>query len=122
MPSSPAHFALVAFARERPYEVSDLQWFRVSDADVAHLVGAGVDRDRGQGYRPWPREPDPQPVYQLAWVGLLPRPKGMNRGCLRSTGPWWQRLGRQAIPRCRSQGCCYYHEIECIWCPQRPAT
>ena len=34
---------------------------RITRQEVAQLVGAPVDDGRGQGFRPRPSEPDPQP-------------------------------------------------------------
>jgi hypothetical protein len=76
-------------------------------------LGATVDRDRGNRQDlPRPAAPEPYPVYQVAWVGLLPRPEGMNRGCITRTAPAWQRLGRQLVPRRGVRDCCYYHSID----------
>jgi hypothetical protein len=83
----------------------------MSDADVARLVGAAVDRGRGHGYQPWPREPEEQPVYQVAWVALLPRPAGVDRGCMNGPPPWQRCLSRQLVPRRSTRDCCYYHSI-----------
>jgi hypothetical protein len=83
----------------------------MTDADVAALTGAPVDRDRGDGYQPWPAEPDPEPVWRVAWTILLPRPEGMDRGCITAAPPWWRCLARQVIPRRRARDCCYYHRV-----------
>jgi hypothetical protein len=71
-----------------------------------------VSRVRGEGYQPWPRQPDPEPDWRVAWTILLPRPRGMNRGCFRTGPPWWRRLARQVIPRRASRDCCYYHRVD----------
>ena len=83
----------------------------MTDADVAALAGAPVSRDRGEGYRPWPSSP-PEPDWRVAWTILLPRPRGMNRGCIRAAPPWWRRLARQVIPRRTPRDCCYYHRVD----------
>jgi hypothetical protein len=56
--------------------------------------------------------PDPEPSWQVAWTILLPRPQGMNRGCIRAAPPWWRCLARQAVPRRAVRDCCYYHSID----------
>jgi hypothetical protein len=111
LPGRPDRFTLVTFDQAGPYELTSPQWCRMSDEDMAHLVGGPVDRSRGEKYQPWPVPPEVQPVYRVAWVALLPDPAGMDRGCLDTTPPWRQRAARQLIPRHRVRGCCYYHSI-----------
>ena len=48
----------------------------------------------------------------MAWTILLPRPRGMNRGCIKTAPPWWMRLVRQVIPRRATRDCCYYHRVD----------
>ena len=55
-----------------------------------------------------PRQPGPDPEWQVAWTILPPRPQGMNRGCIKTAPPWWMRLARQVIPRRATRDCCYY--------------
>lgn len=113
LPGYSGSFSLVTFDEARPYVLAGPQWCPVSDTAVAGLVGSPVDRDRGQREElPRPQVPEPYPVYQVAWVGLLPRPEGMDRGCITSTAPAWQRLSRQIVPRRRVRDCCYYHGID----------
>lgn len=104
-------FSLVTFRMWEPYTLSWPERFPMTDADVEALVGAPADRDRGEGYQPWPEGPGPEPVWQVAWTILLPRPKGMNRGCITAAPPWWRRLARQVIPRRSTRDCCYYHRV-----------
>ncbi len=59
-----------------------------------------------------PRQPGPDPEWQVAWTILLPRPRGMNRGCIKTAPPWWMRLARQVIPRRATRDCCYYHRVD----------
>lgn len=54
---------------------------------------------------------DPEPVWRVAWTILLPRPEGMDRGCITTAPPWWRRLARQVIPRRTTWDCCYYHRV-----------
>ncbi len=61
---------------------------------------------------PHDRQPDPEPDWRVAWTILLPRPRGMNRGCFRTAPPWWRRLARQVIPRHAPRDCCYYHRVD----------
>jgi hypothetical protein len=85
----------------------------MTDADVAALTGAPVDRDRGDGYQPWPVEPDPEPVWRVAWTILLPRPVGMDRGCINrcARNPvlrqrrWLMLLRLFEVVKCRTQEC-----------------
>lgn len=110
-PDDNERFTLVTFAEVRPYELADPAWIPMSDATTGRLVGAQVDRSRGSGYKPRAPEPEEQPVYQVAWVSLLPRPAGVNRGCISGVPPWWRRLGRQILPRHGPRDCCYYHGV-----------
>ncbi len=104
-------FSLVTFRVWEPHALSWPQRFPMTDADVAALLaGAPVDRDRGDD-QPWPVEPDPEPVWRVAWTILLPRPEGMDRGCIAATPPWWRCLARQVIPRHATRDCCYYHQV-----------
>lgn len=107
----PQRFSLGTFRVWEPHVLSWPQRFAMTDADVAALAGAPVDRDRGDGYQPWPVEPDPEPVWRVAWTILLPRPEGMNRGCITTAPPWWRCLARQVIPRRTTRDCCYYHRV-----------
>lgn len=107
----PQRFSLVTFRLWEPYAMSWPQRFPMTDADVAALVGAPVGRDRGDGYQPWPTEPDPEPVWLVAWTILLPRPEGMDRGCITAAPPWWRCLARQVIPSRTTRDCCYYHRV-----------
>jgi hypothetical protein len=112
IPGHPERFTLVTFSGGQPHELTGPGRCRMSDADVARLVGAAGDRDRrGDGYQPWSREPEELPVYQVAWVGLLPRPDGVDRGCMNGPPPWQLRLGRQLVPRRSTRDCCYYHSV-----------
>lgn len=47
----------------------------------------------------------------MAWTILLPRPEGMDRGCITAAQPWWRCLARQVIPRRTTRDCCYYHRV-----------
>jgi hypothetical protein len=107
----PERFTLVTFRVQGPHELSSPQWCQMTDADVTALAGVPVSRDRGEGYQPWPREPDPEPAWHVAWTILLPRPRGMDRGCITAAPPWWRCLARQVIPRRAVRDCCYYHSV-----------
>jgi hypothetical protein len=111
LPDSQQRFTLVTFSKAQPYELAGPRWCRMSDADVALLVGAQVDRGRGHGYQPWPPEPEELPVYQVVWVAVLPRPEGVDRGCMNGAAPWRRSLGRQFVRRRGLRDCCYYHSI-----------
>ena len=106
----PEPFTLVTFRAGDDYELSSPQRYPVTDADVAALAGVPVSRDRGEGYQPWPRPPEPD--WRVAWTVLLPRPQGVNRGCFTTAPPWWRRLARQVIPRRAPRDCCYYHSVD----------
>lgn len=113
LPDYSPRFTLVTFDEERPYVLTGPHWFPMSDADAARLVGATVDRGRGQRKElPRPQAHKSYPIYQVAWVGLLPRPKDMDRGCITSTAPTWQCLCLQLVPRRRVRDCCYYHSVD----------
>lgn len=70
-----------------PCELDGLQWHQLADADLERLVGGPVDRDRGTGYEPWPREPEERPSWHVTWTALLPLPIGVNRGCTKGQVP-----------------------------------
>lgn len=106
----PEPFTLVTFRAGDDYELSSPQRYPVTDADMAALAGVPVSRDRGEGYQPWPRPPEPD--WRVAWTILLPRPRGMNRGCFTTAPSWWRRLARQVIPRRAPRDCCYYHRVD----------
>jgi hypothetical protein len=106
----PEQFTLVTFRAGYDYELSSPQPCPVADSDMAALVGAPVSRDRGEGYRPWLRPPEPD--WRIAWTILLPRPRGMKRGCFATAPSWWTRLGRQVAPRRTPLDCCYYHRVD----------
>lgn len=97
--AGPERFTLVTFSVEGPNELSAPQSCPMTDADLAALTGVPVSRDRGEGYQPWPREPDPEPSWQVAWTILLPRPEGMDRGCIRAAPPWWPRTPKATASR-----------------------
>ena len=105
-------FTLVTFSIAGPYLLASPQWHRMTDADLGRLAGNPVDRDRGPGYEPWPQEPEDQPSWHVAWTALLPRPKGVDRGCMTYQAPWWRCAVRQVIPRRRPRDCCYYHQVD----------
>ncbi|MGH3220783.1 MAG: hypothetical protein ACRDPY_19150 [Streptosporangiaceae bacterium] len=111
VPGHPDRFTLVTFDQLHPYQLVGPQWCQMSDGEIEQLVGGPVDRSRGEGYQPWPVPPEELPVYRVAWVVLLPKPEGMDRGCIRATPPWWQRASRQLIPRRQTRDC-YYHSID----------
>jgi hypothetical protein len=112
VPSRPPRFMLVTFDVAGLHDLASPRWCGMSDTDLAQLVSAPVSRDRGEGYQPWPGEPDPVPTYQVAWTILLPRPRRVNRGCITGAPPWWRCLARQVIPRRTARDCCYYHGID----------
>ena len=106
----PEQFTLVTFQAGGEHELSSPQPSPMTDADAAALTGVPASRDRGEGYQPWPRPPEPD--WRVAWTILLPRPRGMNRGCFRTAPPWWRRLARQMIPSRAPRDCCYYHRVD----------
>ena len=110
-PSPAARFMLVTFDVAGLHRLASPRWCAMADGELARLVGGPVSRDRGERYEPWPNQADPEPVYRVAWTILLPRPHGVDRGCIRHAPPWWRCLARQVIPRRAARGCCYYHGI-----------
>lgn len=84
---TPEQFTLATFRTGDGHELFSPQTCQVTDADVAALTGVTVSRDRGEGYRPWPRRPSAEPDWLVAWTLLLPRPQGMNRGCFTTAPP-----------------------------------
>jgi hypothetical protein len=107
-------FMLVTFDVAGQYALSRPRWCGITDADLERLVGVPVGRERGQGYQPRPPQPEERPSWHVAWTALLPRPEGMDRGCLQPGGapPWWKILYRQAVPVRRRRDCCYYHRVD----------
>jgi hypothetical protein len=110
--SYPERFTLVTFSVGQPYALARPGWCRMTDADLEFLVGAPVDRDRGAGYTPWPPEPEEEPSWHVVWTAWLPRPEGVDRGCLTGQVPWRRVLARQVLPRRQPRDCCYYHRID----------
>jgi hypothetical protein len=108
----PERFRLVTFDVAGRHDLGSPRWCGMTDEDLARLVGVPVTRDRGEGYRPWPQGPDPEPTYRVAWTLFLPRPRGMDRGCIRAVPSWWRCLARQAFPCRMARDCCYYHSID----------
>lgn len=105
-------FTLVTFSVGQPYVLTSPRWCQMTDADLELLVGAPVDRDRGSGYSPWPQQPEEQPSWHVVWTAWLPRPEGVDRGCMTGRVPWWRLLARQVIPRRQPRDCCYYHHVD----------
>ena len=110
-PGRGARFMLVTFDVAGLHRLASPRWCAMADGELARLVGGPVSRDRGERYEPWPNQADPEPVYRVAWTILLPRPRGVDRGCIRRAPPWWRCLAQQIIPRRAARGCCYYHGI-----------
>jgi hypothetical protein len=46
-----------------PYLPADPDWHRISDEELAQLVGRPVDLSRGKSYVPRPLEPEPETRY-----------------------------------------------------------
>ena len=84
---------------------------RIAEQEIAQLVDAAVDADRGSGFRPRPPDPEPEPRYEVAWVARLPRPEPFrNPQCMPPSAPWWRWAARQIIPRRRGRACCWMHQ------------
>jgi hypothetical protein len=68
------------------------------------------DPDRGSGFVPRKREPEPYERFMSAFVVAFPRPD-LTEGspCMLTGMPWLRRLARQVAPRRLGDGCCWYH-------------
>ena len=86
--AQPEQFTLVTFDVAETHELAMPRWREMTDTEATRLIGVPVSRDRGEGYQPWPQQPDPVPVWQVAWTILLPRPRRVNRGCINGAPPW----------------------------------
>ncbi|WP_424532526.1 hypothetical protein ACOZ38_19860 [Sphaerisporangium viridialbum] len=104
------HLSLVTFTQTGPFQVQAPKWRPVSDLQLAELVGAPVDPERGEGYRPRPPEPEPRPYYRVMWVAVFPRPEPFREDeCMPAGIDWRLRLARQLAPRTIVRDCCWYH-------------
>jgi hypothetical protein len=105
-------FQLVQFAVAGEHELSNPAWFTLSPDELAHLVGAPVDEDRGEGYIPRPPEPEEELQYKVIWAARLPRPAPFRApGCMPSGISWPDRLRRQILRRTDVRDCCEYHSV-----------
>jgi hypothetical protein len=103
-------FSLVRFELGGRFGLCRPSWLGLTGPELARLVGGPVDLSRGEGYRPWPVEPEPQLRFRTAWVVALPRPEPFRESACMSAGVrWWRRLGRQVVGRRRRRDCCWYH-------------
>jgi hypothetical protein len=83
---------------------------RVTEQEIAQLIGAPFDVDRGSEFRPRMPDPEPEPRYEVAWVACLPRPEPFrNPQCMPPGAPWWRWAPRQIIPSRRGRACCWMH-------------
>lgn len=106
------HFTTVTFPVTGPYRLGPpARRIRITEQEIAQLVGAPVDVGRGSGFRPRLPDPDPEPRYEVAWVARLPRPEPFrNPQCMPPGAPWWRWAARQIIPRRRGRTCCWMHQ------------
>ena len=104
-------FTIVTFPVTGPYRLGPPgPRTRITEQEIAQLVGAPVDAGRGSGFRPRPPDPEPEPRYEGAWVVRLPRPEPFrNPRCMPPGAPWWRWAARQIIPRRRGRACCWMH-------------
>ncbi|MFD0686023.1 hypothetical protein [Actinomadura fibrosa] len=103
-------FNLVTFKDATPYTGTEPAWSRITDAALARLVGAPVDRSRGEGYAPRPTEPEPVEQFRLIWAARLPRPHPFRQNaCMPQGISWSRRLLRQVRPDRTARSCCWYH-------------
>ena len=87
------------------------QWGpRLTLQEAEELVGVPVGGNRGSGFVPPKRPPEPYERFMPALVIALPRPN-LTEGsaCMLSGMPWLRRLGRQIVPRQEAGECCWYH-------------
>jgi hypothetical protein len=96
---------------EGPYRLgAPERWIRITEREIARLVGAPFDTDRGAGFRPRPVEPEPEPRYGTAWVLGLPRPEPFrNPQCMPAGSHWLRWITRQVVPRRQPGACCWMH-------------
>lgn len=85
-------FTTVTFPVTGPYRLGPpARRIRITEQEIAQLVGAPVDASRGAGFRPRPFDPEPEPRYEVAWVARLPRPEPFrNPQCMSPGAPWWR--------------------------------
>lgn len=105
-------FTTVTFPVTGPYRLGPpTRRIRITEQEIAQLVDALVDADRGSGFHARPPDPDPEPRYEVAWVARLPRPEPFrNPQCMPPGAPWWRWAARQIIPRRRGRACCWMHQ------------
>jgi hypothetical protein len=104
-------FVAVSFSRRHGrYGLGGPNWCRLTDQEVAELVGGPVDPGRGDGYVPRPVEEE---VFEYAALptARLPRPQPFREpDCMPAGISWWRRRYRQLVPRRRGgRDCCWYH-------------
>ncbi|WP_329167301.1 hypothetical protein OHB49_44430 (plasmid) [Streptomyces sp. NBC_01717] len=105
-----ARFRRVVFAEADRYRPRGPRWSVITHEQLQDLVGAPVATDRGAGYVPRPKEPEPQMVFEEFAVALLARPRPFREPVCMPTGvPWWRRWVRQVLPRRSVRTCCWYH-------------
>jgi len=83
----------------------------ITVGELAQLVGTPVDGDRGAGYLPPQRRPEPVIRYAAGLALLLPRPDLDDDplACMRTGLSWPHRLAAQLLPRRGGRDCCWYH-------------
>ncbi|GAB1646783.1 hypothetical protein [Krasilnikovia sp. MM14-A1259] len=92
------------------HTLHDPQWVHLDPADVDALVGEPVDLERGAGFVAPEPDPEPEQVYAIVPVVLLPRPHPFRKdACMPAGVRWWRRLSRQVVPLRSARDCCWYH-------------
>lgn len=102
-------FRMVTYTCTSQYHLIEPDWFPLTDDELAELVGAVVDRERGVGYVPPRPEPEERKYFRPAWLISFPAPRPFREMCMAGGLPWWRRLRHQLMPRRRGLGCCWYH-------------
>ncbi|MFD9904038.1 hypothetical protein [Streptomyces sp. NPDC059063] len=108
--SQPARWKRVVFAEAAPYRLRRPRWLSMTTEQLENLIGTAVATDRGTGYVPRPKEPEPQPYFEAFAVVRLARPHPFREPeCMPKGVGWRRRWMRQVLPRHAARECCWYH-------------
>ncbi|MEV7989551.1 hypothetical protein [Micromonospora sp. NPDC085948] len=86
---------------------------RLTEDELAHLVGGPVDVGRGGGFVAPEAPVEPRMRFEVATVIGLPRPDLHGEpACMPAGTTWSRRLVRQVMPRRSLRDCCWYHSVD----------
>lgn len=94
------------------YEVAGMCGLPLTASEARDLVGAEIDRGRGEGFAALPEPPPTQVLrYRVAWVAALPRTSHRHDDyCMTASRVLGRRVLRQLVPRRTVRECCWHHQ------------